>query len=265
MQIEGTLNVLDKRSPIPLYYQLAEMLRDQIASGRLAPGDQLPAERELAEQHGISRMTVRQALQQLIREEVLEAKQGLGTYVAAPKLTHDPLHMLGFTDEMIRRGADVSSRVIEQVAVEAPDSVARRLGLEAGQHVIKLMRLRLSSQVPMLLETVYVPAERFPDLDRADFAHMSLYRLMRERYDVQPSGATHSFEASLATEYESALFGIAGGSPMIVMQGVTFDQHGEPVEDFKAVYRGDRFAITLDTRIQSAPNTGTPHMAMVMR
>jgi GntR family transcriptional regulator len=210
-------------------------------------------------------MTVRQALQQLIHDEVLEAKQGLGTYVAQPKLTYDPLHMLGFTDEMIRRGADVSSRVIEQAVVDAPRSVARRLELETGQHVIKIMRLRLSSQVPMLLETVYVPAWRFPDLDCAELAHTSLYRLMRERYDVQPSGATHSFEAALATEYESALFGIAGGAPMIVMQGVTFDQSGAPVEDFKAVYRGDRFAIMLDSRVHSAPTPGAPQMAMVMR
>jgi GntR family transcriptional regulator len=257
--------VLDKRSPIPLYYQLAETLREQIAAGRLAPGDQLPAERELAEQHGISRMTVRQALQQLIREEVLEAKQGLGTYIAQPKLTYDPLHMLGFTDEMIRRGADVSSRVIEQAEIDAPRSVARRLALGADERVVRIMRLRLSSQVPMLLETVYVPSGRFPGLDRAELSQTSLYHLMRERYGVQPAGATHSFEAALATDYETALFGIAGGAPMIVMQGVTFDQDGVPVEDFKAVYRGDRFAITLDSRVQSAPTMGVPHMAMVMR
>jgi GntR family transcriptional regulator len=257
--------MLDKRSPIPLYYQLAEAIRDQIGAGQLLPGAQLPAERELAEQHGISRMTVRQALQQLTRDEVLEAKQGLGTFVAAPKLTYDPLHMLGFSDEMMRRGADASSRVLEQLLMPAPASVARRLDLADGARAVKIMRLRLSAGTPMLLETVYVPAARFSGLEQADLSQHSLYQLMRERFDVRPSGARHLFEASLATEYETELFGVCAGAPMIVLQGVTYDQHDQPIEDFKAVYRGDRFAIALDSRTQHERESGLPQLGIVMR
>lgn len=93
---------LDKSSPIPLYYQLAELIRERIQSGELKPGDQLPSERDLSEQVAISRMTVRQAVAYLVREGTLVVKPGVGTFVAEPKLTYDALHLLGFTEEMIR-------------------------------------------------------------------------------------------------------------------------------------------------------------------
>jgi GntR family transcriptional regulator len=257
--------MLDKNSPIPLYYQLAEHIRELIASGRLASGDQLAPERELAEQHAISRMTVRQALQQLIREEVLIARHGLGTFVAEAKLTYDPLHMLGFTDEMMRRGGNPSSRVIEQALVSAPEGVCARLALPDGARAVKITRLCLSGATPMLLETVHLPEARFGGLERADLSQRSLYQLMRDQYGVQPSGAQHTFTASPATEYETELFGVGLRAPMIVLQGVTFDQDNQPIEDFKAVYRGDRFAITLDSRAAGVPQSNAPQMSMVMR
>src|SRR3712207_5275852 len=96
--------MLNKHSPIPLYYQLAELLRERIRLGEFKPGDQLPSERALSEQYAISRMTARQALTFLVREGTLIARHGLGTFVAEPKLTYDTLHLLGFTEEMMHRG-----------------------------------------------------------------------------------------------------------------------------------------------------------------
>jgi len=258
--------MLDKASPIPLYYQLVETLRDQIRSGELTPGQQLPPERDLGERYGISRMTVRQALQYLIREEALIAKQGLGTFVAAPKLTYDPLHMLGFTEDMLRRGAAAASRVIEQAVVEPPTSVAAQLNLRAREFATKIVRLRLSDGVPLLLETVYVPTKRFIGLDRANLAKQSLYQLMRERFGVQIAGASHTLEAVQANEYESELFGIQACLPMILLQGVTYDEGDQPIESFKAVYRGDRFQIELDSRpSQKQEAQSASLMSVVMR
>lgn len=258
--------MLDKASPIPLYYQLVETLRDQIRSGELKAGGQLPPERDLSEHYGISRMTVRQALQYLIREEALVAKQGLGTYVAEPKLTYDPLHVLGFTEDMMRRGADATSRVIEQALVEPPASVATQLNLRPKERATKIVRLRLSDGVPMLLETVHVPTKRFIGLGRANLAKQSLYRLMRERYGVHIAGARHTLEAVPANDYESELFGVHAGMPMILLQGVTFDDGDLPVETFKAVYRGDRFQIQLDSRhSQKQDAFNASLMSVVMR
>jgi GntR family transcriptional regulator len=257
--------MLDKHSPIPLYYQLAEGIRDKIRSGELRPGEQLPPERELSLQHGISRMTVRQALQYLIREDVLLARQGLGTFVAETKLSYNPLHVLGFTEDMMARGADVSSRVVEHARVVPPANVAAKLRLDAGEQAIKIIRLRLAGGVPLLLETVFVPAERFPGIEHADMAHASLYRLMREESGVEPAGALHTLEAVQATEFECAMFGVQPLAAMILLQGVTVDLHDQPIECFKAVYRGDRFEITLDSRGARTTEQNASRMGIMMR
>lgn len=258
--------MLDKDSPIPLYYQLVEALREQIRAGELQPGTQLPSERELSERYGISRMTVRQALQYLIREEALIARQGLGTFVAEPKLTYDPLHLLGFTEDMLRRGAAATSRVIEQATVDPTASIATRLALRPRERAVRIVRLRLSDGMPMLLETVYLPANRFRGIERADLAKQSLYRLMRERYGVRLQGAVSTLEAVQANDYESELFGIQLCTPMILLEGVTYDEDDRPVEYFKAVYRGDRFRIEFDSRPRRSRDAiNASHMSVVLR
>ncbi len=256
--------MLDKNSPIPLYYQLVEAIRDQIRAGELTAGAQLPPERELGEHYGISRMTVRQAVQYLVNVDVLVARHGAGTFVAEPKLSFDPLHALGFTEDMMRRGADATSQVLEQAVVDPPAAVAAKLSLPAGECVVKIVRLRLGAGMPLLLETVYVPISMCPGLDQADLAQHSLYEHMHTNYGVKPAGARQTLEAVPANEYECALFDVAPGTPMILLQGVTVDQDNQPIECFKAVYRGDRFEIAFDSRPGATRETAA-HLSVVMR
>jgi GntR family transcriptional regulator len=256
--------MLDKKSPIPLYYQLVEAIRDRIRAGGLTPGAQLPPERELGEQYGISRMTVRQALQYLISEGVLVARQGSGTFVAEPKLTFDLRHALGFTDEMMRRGADAASQVLEQSVVTPPESVAARLALPTDGRATRIVRLRLAAGVPLVLETVYVPTSLFPGLERENLTQHSLYRLMRDVHGVNPAGAHQTLASVPANEYEGHLLGVQPGTPMILVKGVTVDQDDQPIECFKAIYRGDRFEIAFDSR-PSGTRDNVPHLAVVMR
>ena len=150
--------MLKKSTPIPLYYQLAEQLGEQIQAGELEPGAQIPSEREMSEQFGISRMTVRQAIAYLVQQGVLVVKQGVGTFVAEPKLAHDALHLLGFTEEMMRRGGTATSRTLEQAVITPPKGVANELGLKPGEAVVKIVRLRLSADTPLLLEAIFIPA-----------------------------------------------------------------------------------------------------------
>lgn len=153
---------IEKSSPIPLYYQLAESIKEQIGSGHLRPGEQLPAERDLAEQVGISRMTARQAIAYLVREGTLEVRHGAGTFVASPKLTYDALHLLGFTAEMMRQGGVVGSRVLEQTVVTPPPRVAAELNLAPDDQAAKIVRLRFSNETPLLLETSFIPIALYP-------------------------------------------------------------------------------------------------------
>ncbi len=124
---------ISKRSPIPLYYQLAELIRERIHSGELASGEQLPSDRELAEQAQISRMTARQAIAYLVRDGTLVVKPGIGTFVAEPKLTYDAHHLLGFTEETMQHGGAVTTTVLEQEVMVPPPLVAAALGLGPGR------------------------------------------------------------------------------------------------------------------------------------
>jgi GntR family transcriptional regulator len=242
--------MLDKKSPVPLYYQLAELLRERITAGEYKAGEQLPSERELSEQAAISRMTARQAVAYLERQGVLVVKPGLGTYVVEPKLTHNPLHLLGFSEETIRQGGAPSSRVIEQTLATPPQSVAAGLQLPSTAVVVKIARLRLSEGTPLLLETVFLPALLCPHLEFVDLTGQSLYELLAQKYGLRPVRATQTIEATLANAYEAELFGVAAGVPMLLLEGITYLSDGKPVEYFKAIYRGDRFKFAIENRQQ---------------
>ena len=251
--------MLDKHNPIPLYYQLAEQIKEQVQSGELMSGAQLPSERELSEQAGISRMTVRQAIAYLVREGVLWVKQGVGTFVSEPKLAHDTLHLLGFTEEMIRQGGVAVSRVLEQRLVQPPSSVASGLHLDLQQLVVKIVRLRLAGQIPLLMETSFIPAAMSPGLELEDLTQKSLYALLEQRYGLGLKYARQTLEATTANDYESRLFSIEPGTAMILLEGVTSTEQNQPVEYFKAVYRGDRFKFELESQrdISDMPLNGS--------
>lgn len=256
---------LDKGSPVPLYYQLAEHIRELVRAGALRPGDQLPSERLLSEQHAISRMTVRQAVTYLVREGALVARHGLGTFVAEPKLTYDALHLLGFTEEIVRRGGTSVSQVLTQRCESPPPRVAAELRLPEGEPAVKLVRLRRSDDVPLLLETTYIPAARCPGLEQADLAAESLYAILERRFGVRLGRSRQRLEATVANDYEAELFGIPPGTAMILVEGVTYDERGEPVEYFKAVYRGDRVTFAFESERGAAREAaGMPRLSVVL-
>lgn len=257
---------VSKRSPIPLYYQLAEQIRERITSGELAAGDQLPADRELAEQAGISRMTARQAIAYLVSEGVLVVKPGVGTFVAEPKMTYDALHLLGFTEETMRHGGAVASRVLEQAICEPSPSVAAALSLAAGESAVRIVRLRSAGEMPVLLETSVLPASACPGLEREDLGSQSLYFLLEQRFGLRLGWAKQTIEATVANEHESSLFGVAIGTPMLLLEGVTYADGDRPVEHFKAVYRADRIRFELESRRDGWMRTdpAPPQMSVVL-
>lgn len=240
--------MLDKGSPIPLYYQIAERIREDILAGVLPPGSQLPSERELTQRMGVSRMTTRQAVAYLVREGLLDVRPGVGTFVTEPKFTHDALHLLSFTEQMAERGEAVSSQVLEQMVVTPPKRVAEQLGLPRSAETVRIVRLRFANKVPVLLETTYLPAHLCPGLEATDLTTYSLYRLLESECGLSPQRARQTFEVTAANEYEQQLFGLPVGTVMILMEGVTFDAQERPIEAFKAVYRGDRFRFAFDSR-----------------
>lgn len=258
---------IDRSVPIPRYFQLAEMLKEQIDSGQLAPGDQIPSERELSEQFGVSRVTVRQAIKYLVSQGRLVVRLGSGTFVGEPKLTHDTLHLLGFTEQMQLKGQAAASRVLEQSVVEPPASVAARLELAPGSQTTKIVRLRFSHETPMLLETVYISHALAPSLEREDLSSESLYSILEQRYGLSLLRAHQTLEITRASAEEALLFGVARGEAMFLLEGVTYTDHEQPVEVFKALYHGQMVRFELESqRLRWVTDSAdAPHLSLVMR
>ncbi|MDR7485382.1 MAG: GntR family transcriptional regulator [Armatimonadota bacterium] len=231
---------LDKLASTPIYVQLRDLLRQQVAAGELAPGMRVPSERELAERWGISRMTARAALSQLVDLGHLRRVPGKGTFVERPKMLQGLQTLTSFTEDMRARGKVPGGRVLEQTILKAPPGVAAHLDIPPGTRVVKVRRVRLADNEPMSVETAFLPASRFAWLTREDLATQSLYAVLA-RQGVELAWSDQTVESSLARKTEALLLGIARRAPVLRIQRTTFDTAGQPVEHVRSVYRADRY------------------------
>lgn len=257
---------IDKQSPIPLYYQLAELIRDQVHRGNFQAGEQLPAVQELADQAGISRMTARQAVDLLVRDGTLVVRHGVGTFVAEPKLVSDAIHLLGFTESMARRGITITSRVLDQQVILPAGPIVDSLMLRSNETVVQITRLRLVGTAPLLLETSSIPSRLCPGLETADLANQSLYAILAEQYGIHLQRSHHTLEAILPGAAEYMHFGHDLRTPVIVQEGTTYLEDDTPAEYFRAVYRGDRFKFELENRRVAGTEEGsrTAQLSLVL-
>jgi len=224
----------------PLYSQIKSHLLEAIESGQLRPGDRVPSERELTTQFAVSRMTARQALTELENMGRLVRIQGKGTFVATPKLTQSLASLTSFTEDMRSRGMVPGARVLAVGEEPASLRVATALGIREGDRVIKVERLRLADGEPMALETSRVPADCCPDLLVSDLTDRSLYQVLRER-GVELARATQSLEAVLADGPEAEVLRVKDGAALLLLERVSCDPQGRPVEYVRSLYRGDRY------------------------
>lgn len=232
---------LQREAPNPLYMQVKEALLDEILSGRCRPHDRLPSERELSQQFDVSRMTVRQALQELTRDGAIYARVGKGTFVAAPKIDQQLRTLTSFSQDVRSRGGHSTSRVLEAREMAASAEVAAALQVAVGAPVWMLSRLRLADGVPMAIETTNLPLALCPGLLQHDFSAESLYQVLRSDYDIQPAQADQVIEAALASPREAELLELTPPSAVLRMQRLTRDGAGQPIEFVHSTYRSDRY------------------------
>lgn len=225
---------------MPLYLQLKRLIKAQIQDGRLAPGDRVPSERELSDQFGMSRMTARQALIELVREGLLYREQGRGTFVAVRKVSQGLLTVTSFTEDMHSRGI-VPSSVILSLTTEAPSLPDReRLRLDLGHQMVRVRRLRLGDGRPMALEEASLPQSLVEGIEEHDLSRGSLYEFLKSR-QIELQGAHQTLEAILADEEQAMLLAVPQGAPLLLLERLSYDQFGRPAEFVRAVYRGDRY------------------------
>ena len=231
-------------APLPKYYQLRESLRAQIEA--LTADQPIPSENELCQTHGVSRITVRKALADLVHEGLLYAVQGKGTFVAPHKFRVQwAQETAGFRADMTRRGLTVAVKVLEQTIIPADDRTARELQLAPGAPVVKIVRLRFVDDKPFDIATNYLPAQLFPGLEREDFTTLSLYSLMRTKYGIQLDHGVRLAEAAPCSKEEAKLLRIKPCVPLLVVHSTMYDVDGRPVEHGAAKQRGDRAQVEI--------------------
>ncbi len=218
------------------HVQVREYVRALMADAEA--GSPAPSERELVQRFGVARMTVRQALDTLVAEGLLERVPGRGTFVAESRVDHVP-RLTGFSEEMARRGMRPGSRTLVARIESAGPGVARALEIAVGQPVVHWQRLRLADDAPMCVEDAYLDADIVPGL--LDHLPPSLYAEL-DRRGLTPTWGEDSVEASLAQENESRLLGVTAGHPALRVARRAFCDR-TPVEVSRSTYRADRFTM----------------------
>jgi GntR family transcriptional regulator len=219
----------------PVYLRLASTLRGLIELGELKGGDALPSERDLAQASGLSRVTVRKALEVLGDEGLVERRQGAGSFVTR-QIEQPASVLIGFTDDMRRRGAAAASQVIRQ-AVGLPDpSEMLKLGLSPADRVLRLSRVRLSDGEPLAIEHAVIPASALA----SPGIGASLYEALKQAGNM-PVRALQRVQAGIATAAEAELLHLSPGSPVLRIERRSFLANGRPIEVTVSAYRGDRY------------------------
>lgn len=236
---------LNKTIPVPLYYQLKELLLEVIKESEV--GTVIPTEMELCTLFDISRPTVRQALNELVVEGYLERQKGRGTFVSRPKISQDFLLVLeSFNDEMQQKGLNPQTDVLEFERTASDQRIREKLSLQDGEPVIKLRRVRSINGEPMVMVLTYLPYSRFPALLEKDMKVSSLYRIMKEDYGFEIGRTVRSLESRLAGEYEARVLGVQKGAAVQYIETVACLKDGNPIEFSIAQYRGDRNKFTFE-------------------
>lgn len=232
---------IDRNGAAPIHEQIHELLKDRIFSNKLKTDQPLPSERELCDQLGVSRMTVRQAMDGLRKDGLIYKKRGMGAFVSPHKLDIHTRNLNGFSDEMRRRGMKPTSQVLSMERTAADSEALQRLDLTAGAEVFLLKRLRLVDGVPMAVETVCLPTDLFPKLDKYDFAKKSLYQTLENNYGIAFFSAAEDVEASLSNAEFSELLKVSNRSPLLIVYRTVFTEDERPIEYTRSVYRADRY------------------------
>ena len=220
----------------------------------MAAGEQFPPERQLAEALGISRMTLRRAIDELVAKGVVRRRHGSGVFALGPKLDQ-PLAASSFTEDMLARGMRPGSSVLSFEVELAGAHIARRLHLQEGAEIIMILRLRLADGEPLALEELHVPSCLVPGLSAQDLENGSFYELLRERFGIELNHSVQTIEPTLIDADEAKTLGVPELSPALLFERTSRGADEVPFEFVRSVYRGDRYKIRTELTVPDKPTT----------
>ncbi len=240
------MNRLLLQAKTPLYHAVKETLRRQIVE-LYRPGDRISPEADLTAEFGVSQITVRRAIQDLVREGLLYRRQGKGTFVSGPKLAQNLAILNSFTQMVVEQHRSIRSDTISITELSEQDALKHPA---LRPPVLEVVRLRIVDDQPLALNNSYYSIESFPQLSNLleEDPNMSIYRVLEERFDVQVSVQEQSLEISFVDDWEANLLDVEPGHPAFLFNITTQNQQRQIIEYVRAVYRSDRCKFTLFPR-----------------
>lgn len=218
-----------------------EKLEDFIVVNRLAPNTRIPSERDLCEMWGISRSTLRQAVDALVDRGTLYRVHGTGVYVAMSKKNRNMVGVDAMIGEMRQQGYALSKRIISRRTLEATKQISRKLRCPLGSKVYEYIRVRKVDYMPCILETTYIECRAYPDFDGYYSDKTSMDYIFKNVYGKKETAGEEHISVTYATEFEEQWLECQQGSPLFFASGVVTDQFGEPMQYYKQIFRADQF------------------------
>jgi len=229
------------QSNIPYYVQLMDLIKQMIQERIWKAGSRIPGELELCNSYGVSRTVVRQALRELQLQGFVMARKGKGTFVTEPKIDESLAQKLtGFYEDMVERGLKPVTQVLHQRVVPCPEDIARHLQVAVGSPVIDIYRVRSVEEAPIQLVTSFIPYELCPKLATVDLTNRSLYAFLESDCGLFIVRGRRVIEAVAANELEAQLLQVERGSPLVMLDSISYLEDGRAVEYYHALHRGDR-------------------------
>lgn len=236
-------SMLDRDSVIPLYHQLYEILRSHIDEGIWKPGDLIPPESELKKTYGVSQITVRQALNNLVEQGIIYRQRGKGTFVSQRMVTSSLTRIMNFADDMRQRGLTPRTELIRTGTAPTSKDTASKLRVEVGEEMALIKRLRFADNEPLSVEHCCLVHRYVPGILENDFSTRSLSEILLTDYNITISSAEQTIRAQTPTQPISELLRISEDEPILVVDRIGYSQHGTPVEFLRMMYRADRYTL----------------------
>lgn len=230
---------------LPIYIQIHNDIKRNIEAEKWKIGDRIPSERELSTEFGVSRMTLRQAIQTLVDEGILERRVGSGTFVANQKVQERMSGVTGFTDLMLVQGKKPSSKTISYHTMEPSLSEMEKLKITQDQSVLRMERIRYGDNIPICFEVATVPENIVAGLEKSEVTS-SLYRALEKKKNLSLGKAQQTVSAMLASERIAEYLDIKRGDAILRLRQITYLQDGRPFEYVRTQYVGDRFEFYLE-------------------
>ncbi len=241
---------INRDIPVPLYYQISQLIRVQIRGGQLKPGDQIPTEDQLQKRFNVSRATIRRAISELVYEGLLERRRARGTVVSKAKLEETLYGLASFTNEILKRGMIPKSKILSFDVTPASSAIAEYLQIATGDNVLALERLRIVNGEPVGIEKWYAPLQHLPGVDRSFFKEegieQSTYYMLQERFGIKLVKAVDTMTALALEERDAKLLKMEKGMPALQRTRISYDDRNVPIVYASGLYI-IKLIITLET------------------